>query len=142
MKREVFEPLQMNRTSVHIAPELAAHAVQNYDAAGRPLPPLAYDHDGASAIYSSVRDLIRFGLFHLKNRVPGQKPILSPASLDLLHRPSSLNASERSTIGEPRMAMGWGVVDLAGLRFVIASGGAPGTHPGRSARAHGRREPA
>jgi CubicO group peptidase (beta-lactamase class C family) len=48
MKREVFEPLQMNRTSVHIAPELAAYAVQNYDAAGRSLPPLAYDHDGAS----------------------------------------------------------------------------------------------
>ena len=122
MKREVFEPLQMNRTSVHIAPELAAYAVQNYDAAGRSLPPLAYDHDGASAVYSSVHDLIRFGLFHLKNRVPGKKPILSPASLDLLHRPSSLNASEISTIGEPRMAMGWGVVDLAGLRFVIASG--------------------
>jgi len=127
MKREVFEPLQMNSTSVHIAPELAACAVQNYDAAGRPLLPLAYDHDGASAVYASIHDLIRFGLFHLKNRVPGQKPILGPASLDLLHRPSSLNASEMSTIGEPRMAMGWGVVDLAGLRFVIASGGAPGT---------------
>jgi hypothetical protein len=30
-------------------------------------------------------------------------------------------------IGESRMAMGWGVIDLAGERFVIASGRAPGT---------------
>ena len=127
MKDEIFTPLQMNRTSVHVAPALAAHAVQNYDAAGTPLSPLTYDHDGASAVCASVHDLIRFGLFHLKNRIPGQAPILSPASLDLLHRPSSLNAAEMSTIGESRMAMGWGVVDLAGNRFVVASGGAPGT---------------
>jgi len=126
MNDEVFKPLNMDRTAVHVAPELAAHAVQNYDAAGRPLPPLAYDHDGASAVYASVHDLIRFGLFQLKNRVPGQKPILSPASLDLLHQPSPLNAQDAG-IGEARMAMGWGVVDLAGKRFVIASGAAPGT---------------
>ena len=128
MKDEVFKPLQMNRTSVHIAPELAAYVVQNYDAAGRALPPLVYDHDGASAVYASVHDLIRFGQFHLKNRIPGQKPILRPASLDLLHQPSSLNApSDVSMIGQSRMAMGWGVVDLAGHRFIIASGRAPGT---------------
>ncbi len=127
MNDEVFRPLQMDSTSVHIAPELTAHAVQNYDAAGRPLPALAYDHDGASAVHASVHDLIRFGQFHLKNRIPGQKPILRPASLDLLHQPSSLSPSEVGEIGEPRMAMGWGVVDLAGHRFVIASGAAPGT---------------
>ena len=127
MNDEVFKPLVMNRTSVHIAPELAAYAVQNYDAAGRPVPPLIYDHDGASAVYGSVHDLIRFGLFHMKERVPGQKAILGPASLDLLHRPSSLKPSQVGEIGDPRMAMGWGVVDLAGHRFVIASGAAPGT---------------
>jgi hypothetical protein len=127
MKDEVFKPLQMNRTSVHVAPELAADVVQNYDAAGQPLPHLLYDHDGASAVYSSLHDLIRFGLFHLKSRVAGQKPILAPASLDLLHRPSSLSASDTGEIGEPRMAMGWGVLNLAGNRFVITSGAAPGT---------------
>jgi len=127
MNGEVFRPLQMDRTSVHVPPELTAYAVQNYDGAGRPLPALAYDHDGASAVYSSVHDLIRFGQFHLNNRVPGQKPILSAASRELLHRPSSLSASEPSEIGEPRMAMGWGVVDVARHHFVIASGAAPGT---------------
>ncbi len=127
MRDEVFKPLQMNRTSVHVAPELTAYAVQNYDAAGKPLPALAYDHDGASAVYSSVDDLIRFGQFHLNNRIPGQKSILTAASRELLHRPSSLDASEASEIGEARMAMGWGVVGLAGHRFVIASGAAPGT---------------
>jgi CubicO group peptidase (beta-lactamase class C family) len=125
MREEVFKPLGMSRTSVHFTPELAPHVVQNYNAAGNPLPPLAYDHDGASAVHASVHDLIRFGLFHLKNRVPGQKPILNPDSLDLLHEPSPLNVSEAGTIGH--MAMGWGILNLAGQHFVIASGSAPGT---------------
>lgn len=127
MRDEVFKPLGMSRTSVHYPPELAAYAVQNYDEKGNPLAPLVYDHDGASAVYASVHDLIRFGLFHLKNQVPGQKTILSPASLDLLHQPSPLIASDASGVGDPRMAMGWGIVDLAGYHFVIASGAAPGT---------------
>ena len=126
MKDEVFGPLNLSRTAVGVPPELAAFAVQNYDEAGKPVPSLAYDHDGASAIYASVRDLIRFGMFHLKNRVPGQKQILKDRSLDLLHQPSPLVIPERS-LGDPRMAMGWGVVDLSGFHFVIASGSAPGT---------------
>ena len=125
MREEVFEPLGLSRTAVYFTPELAPHVVQNYDAAGKLLPPLAYDHDGASAVHASVRDLVRFGLFHLKNRVPGQIPILSPGSLDLLHEPSPLNVSEAGTIGH--MAMGWGILNLAGRHFVIASGSAPGT---------------
>jgi len=128
MQDEVFGPLGMSRTSVNITPGTAPGVVQNYDAAGKPLAPLAYDHDGASAVYASVHDLIRFGLFHLKNSLPGQKPILRPDSLDRLHEPSALIASEASLIGEPRMAMGWGIVDLAGQHFVIASGSAPGTN--------------
>jgi len=65
-------------------------------------------------------------LFHLKSRVPGQKPILRESSLDRLHTPSELRA-EGESLGEARMGMGWGVVDLDGVRFVIASGAAPGT---------------
>ena len=126
MAEEVFKPLAMSRTAIHVPSELAAYAVQNYDEAGNPVPVLAYDHDGASAVYGSVHDLIRFGLFHLKSRVPGQKPILSESSLDRLHMPSELRA-EGESIGEAHMAMGWGVIDLAGVRFVIASGAAPGT---------------
>ena len=57
MRDEVFRPLGLSRTSVDVAPELSAYAVQNYDAAGRPVPSLTYDHDGASAVYSSVHDL-------------------------------------------------------------------------------------
>jgi len=128
MREEVFEPLGLSRTSVHFTPDLAPHVVQNYDPAGKPLPPLDYDHDGASAVQASVHDLIRFGLFHLKNRVPGQRPILNPDSLDRLHEPSPLIALGAGAIEEnPRMAMGWGIIGLAGQRFVIASGSAPGT---------------
>lgn len=126
MSEEVFKPLALSHTAVGVPPELAAFTVQNYDEAGKPLPVLVYDHDGASAVYGSVHDLIRFGLFHLKSRVPGQKPILRESSLDRLHTPSELRAAEES-LGEAHMSMGWGVIDLAGIRFFIASGAAPGT---------------
>lgn len=127
MKNEVFLPLGLSRTSVHIDPELASAAAQNYDAKGNAVPPLEYDHDGASAVYSSVHDLIRYGMFHMKTGVSSRKPVLRPGSLDLLHRPSALDASASSLIGNARMSMGWGILDLAGVRFVIASGAAPGT---------------
>ena len=126
MSEEVFKPLALSHTAVGVPPELAAFTVQNYDEAGKPVPVLAYDHDGASAIYASVHDLIRFGLFHLKSRVPGQQPILRESSLDRLHTPSELRV-EGQSLGEARMGMGWGIVDLAGVRFAIASGSAPGT---------------
>ena len=40
---------------------------------------------GASAVLSSVRDLIRFGLFQMKKALPDQKPILKDETIDRMH---------------------------------------------------------
>ena len=46
-------------------------------------------HPGGSAIFSSAHDLVRFGMFHLKNRLPDQQPILTDDSIDEMHRPAT-----------------------------------------------------
>ena len=46
----------------------------------------------ASAIYSSAHDLLRFGMFHLKNHLDEQRAILKDETIDLMQ-----NAMESTT---------------------------------------------
>ena len=49
-----------------------------------------FDHPGGSAVFASAHDLIRFAMFHLKNHLPDQRPIISDESIDEMHRPTAL----------------------------------------------------
>ena len=126
MQSEVFAPLGMTHTSVMVDPSLEEFAVQSYDAEGKPVPRLDFDHRGASAVYASVHDLLRYGMFHLKNHLPDQTPILRDETIDLTHAPSSLRVPGED-VAEVHSGLGWAVVDLSGVRFLGASGGMPGT---------------
>src|SRR5205085_2167720 len=86
MHEEVFLPLGMTHTSIDIGPGLARFAAVRYDTGQNPLPFYEFDHPGASAAYSSVHDLVRFGMFHLKQRSPEQKAILAESSIDEMQR--------------------------------------------------------
>ena len=81
MRREVFLP------AIDIPAGMEAYAAERYDANQKPIPFYTFDHVGASAVYSSAHDLVRFGMFHLKNRLPDQRPILTPESIDQMHQP-------------------------------------------------------
>ncbi len=87
MRREVFVPLGLTHTSVDIGPGLEAFAATRYAADGTPIPFYDFDHPGASAVFSSAHDLVRFGMFHLKDKLPEQKAILRAASIDAMHVP-------------------------------------------------------
>ncbi|GIW51518.1 MAG: hypothetical protein KatS3mg081_0873 [Gemmatimonadales bacterium] len=76
MRSEVFEPLGMRHSSVHLAPELEGVAAQRYDGRRRPIPYYDFDHDGGSAVYASAHDLARFALFHLETPLADQRRIL------------------------------------------------------------------
>jgi CubicO group peptidase (beta-lactamase class C family) len=123
---EVFAPLGMTHTSVMVDSSLEEFAVQSYDAEGKPVPRLDFDHRGASAVYASVHDLLRYGMFHLKNHLPDQTPILRDETIDLTHQPSGPRMPEQDP-AEVHPGLGWAVVDLSGVRFLGASGGMPGT---------------
>lgn len=116
MKKEIFEPLGLTHTAVLTEPPQEGDAAARYAGRGSLLPFYDFDHRGASAVYSSAHDLVRFGLFHLKNRDAGMKPILRDKSLEKM-RAKSKSAS---------YALGWGVGDRFGYKIFGHSGGMPG----------------
>ncbi len=122
MSDEIFTPLGLTHTSVDIARGLERHAAQRYDATLKPIPFYTFDHPGGSAVYSSAHDLVRFGMFHLKNRLPGQQRILADSTVDAMQRiqtPDTTNG----------YALGWGVArDDNGYRKVAHTGGMPGVN--------------
>lgn len=126
MKTEVFAPLGMTHSSVMVDSSLEEFAVRNYDGKGNALPGFDFDHRGASAAYASVHDLLRYGMFHLKNSLPDQEPIITHAAIDVTHEPSDLPVPGEE-LTEVHSGFGWAVVDLSGYRFLVTSGGMPGT---------------
>jgi CubicO group peptidase (beta-lactamase class C family) len=129
LRRELFLPLGMNRTSVDIAPELAEFAAVRYADLDTPIPFYTTDHAGASAVYASVHDLVRFGMFHLGQLGPDQKAILSAESRRAMQaatacmapvNPADLNLRPASCYG-----IGW-VIDDDDLGKRISHGGGMG----------------
>jgi len=148
LRHEIFLPLGMNRSSLDIAPELApyaasryhgegnqgfgviasdgAYASSRYDGEGKPIPFYEMDHPGASSVWGSVHDLVRFGLFHLRQRLPDQRAILSDQTILSMQQsavrmtnvsPSDLNLRATSQYG-----IGW-VIDQDELDHRISHGG-------------------
>ncbi|MBN1163859.1 MAG: beta-lactamase family protein [Candidatus Krumholzibacteriota bacterium] len=127
MKREVFEPLGLTRTSVMIDTTLEDLVAQMYDERNRPISPYDFDHRGASAVLSTAHDLVRYGLFHLKNRIPGQKPILKDETLDRLHTETDSGFPElEKSIGYEYLLGSFGGVDIGEYRIEVCTGSMPG----------------
>ncbi len=116
MRSEVFLPLGLTHTTIDIGPGLEEYAAERYDNRGRPIPFYAFDHAGASAVYSSAHDLVRFGMFHMKNKLPGQRQILKPATIDLMQQP----------IAPANYGLGWNTSSDRGHRRFSHTGGMPG----------------
>ena len=89
LREELFLPLGMTHTSVDIAPGLEPHAAVRYAPDQSPIPFYTFDHPGGSAVFSSAHDLVRFGMFHLQQQLPDQKPILSAAAIDAMQQPTA-----------------------------------------------------
>ena len=122
MRTELFAPLGMTHSAINREPDFGEKVAVRYAANGAPVPFYDFDHRGASAVYASAHDLVRFGMFHLKDRVPGQKAILSDASLDAMRVATAED-------DEDGYGIGW---DDIGKRFGLAifghSGGMPGVY--------------
>ena len=120
MKSEVFEPLGLTKTAIYIeSPEensFAQRYVENKD----PSPFYDFDHRGASAVYSSAHDLVRFGMFHLKNHLPDQQRILSDSTIDIMQ-----NAVDPKLL-DSHYKLGWDVRERYGYKVVSHGGGMTG----------------
>ena len=121
MRTEVFVPLGMNRTSVGLPDRLEPYAATRYDPESRePIPSYRFDHDGASAVWSSAHDLARFALFHLGGRPEGAAEILNPESRRRMQRSATPEGTDR------RYGLGWSVEEELGFRKVSHTGSMPG----------------
>ena len=122
MRREVFAPLGFSEMTVSDGAGLGDRAAVRYDNDGKPIPPYTFDHVGASGVYSSAHDLVRFGQWHLGVALPGAKDVLPRETRARMQTPEA-------PAGEPGFDRGWGwgiAEDDLGLRRISHGGGMPG----------------
>jgi CubicO group peptidase (beta-lactamase class C family) len=118
MKDLVFQPLGL--TSTFVGPPGRRTVAVQYQTNGARVPYFETDHAGASEVFSSANDLVRFAAFHLKAHLPGQRSILSDASIDRMHQ---LSSREDDTSG---YGIGFEVSTRSGRQVVSHSGAMPG----------------
>jgi CubicO group peptidase (beta-lactamase class C family) len=124
MREEVFVPLGMEHTSVHVGPGLEEGQAVKYTPDGLVVPPCDSDSPGAAAIYSGAHDLVRFAMFHLKNHLLDQRAIITESAVDEMQRPSPETGPMREWEREGSgYGIGWfiGIADDR-LRVVQHSG--------------------
>ena len=107
----------MLRASVNIGPGLEPFQAQRYGSDGVRYPFYDFDHPGASAVYCSAHDLVRFGMFHLKQPLPDQKTILSDETLDEMQ---VLSVRQNTIEG---YGIGWKIYDGTEDHCMIGHGG-------------------
>ena len=105
LRREVFLPLGMTRSSVDPDPAIADITATRYGGDGVPYPFYDFDHPGGSAVFSSAYDLVRYAMSNLGTPMNDQKQILKNDTLDEMHRPGPC-AANGSGYG-----IGWGTLE-------------------------------
>jgi CubicO group peptidase (beta-lactamase class C family) len=127
METSVYDPLGMTHTSDHVRAGLESHATAQYsfDAGGRTVrvAPYGFDHDGASANWSSANDLARFLRMHLNGGELEGTRVLTTASATAMQTLSSVRNPEQPDSGT---GIAWFVGPYMGLPCFAHSGGMPG----------------
>lgn len=122
MQQHVFSPLGMKNTSVH-APDNGTplEVAVRYDPSGQPIPYYLFDHDGASAVYSSAHDLARFALFHMNSPLEDQQALFEDTLVDAMQVPTAAMDADSG------YGVGWRIDENQhGYRVVSHTGGMPG----------------
>ena len=116
IREEVFQTLGMTSSYVNIGEEHEGQHAIRYGPDGHPIPFYDFDHRGASAVYSSAHELLRFGMFHLKNHLHDQNTILSDENIGEMQRPT-MKVKENTGYG-----IGWEISKQVGFTVVSHDG--------------------
>jgi hypothetical protein len=119
MRRVVFQPLGMKRTSIGTGRGLTDAAVR-YDDSLKAVPYYDFDHRGASAVWTTAHELVRFGMFHMRDHLPDEKAILSDSTIVAMQHVRTPGDTAHG------YALGWLVDEDHGFRRVSHTGGMPG----------------
>lgn len=117
----VFAPLGMTHSFVGRPSNPAIPTAIAYAPDGSVVPRYGFDHDGASAVFASAADLLRFGMSCLGDPVAGRQQILSDAARGEMFRPTA----ETRVAGMQR-AVGWSVRNTGGQTAYAHNGGMAG----------------
>jgi N-acyl-D-aspartate/D-glutamate deacylase/CubicO group peptidase (beta-lactamase class C family) len=124
MDGELYDPLGMARTSDRIRPGHEAEAAVPYtrEVAGRfvPVGDYEFDHPGASAVWSSANDLMRFARMHLWGGELDGVRVLSERATKAMQEPTG-RRGEGSAMG-----VSWAITTERGHRCLSHTGGMPG----------------
>lgn len=105
LQSEIFTPLNLANTTVGT---LKNENVRLYGGDKTPIPFYDFGHRGASAVFSSAYDLVRFGMFHLKEHLSDQKPILKDEVIDQMVKDNRPTGTIGAPYGTDRFyGLGW-----------------------------------
>lgn len=96
MRRGIFRPLGMVRSSYSSTPAEGSTLATFYDANSKPATHYRFSAVGATSLYTTVSDLTRFVQAHLpgKNGEPIGRGVLSPATINEMWRPHASKFGE------------------------------------------------
>lgn len=96
MRRAIFRPLGMVRSSYSWTPAEGSRLATFYDANSKPATHYRFSAVAATSLYTTVSDLTRFVQAHLpgKNREPIGRGVLSPATINEMWRPHASKFGE------------------------------------------------
>jgi CubicO group peptidase (beta-lactamase class C family) len=117
MRIEVFEPLGLDRTAVITTPYDQHYIAREYNGDGEIFPFYEMGSRGSNSVFSSAHDLVRFGMFHLKDHLADQEQILTDGTIDLMQ-------SSTDEASDYRLA--WAAQDRHGYRLVRHGGASTG----------------
>jgi CubicO group peptidase (beta-lactamase class C family) len=122
MREEVFEPLAMSGAVFDPDPSRQGNLAVHYDNRGETVPFHRSDTPGAAHGYANVRDLVRFGMFHLKDHLKDQKAILEDGTIDRMQ--TEMDGGVHPGGGNESYGLGWFHGETTnGLRVVWHEGG-------------------
>jgi len=122
MRTKVFQPLGMAGAVFEPDPDRQKDLAVTYDKQGRSLPFHWADTPGAAHAYASVHDLIRFGMFHLKDHLKDQRPVLDDATIDRMQ--TEKDGAVHQGRGSESYGLGWFFDETAhDIRTVWHEGG-------------------
>jgi CubicO group peptidase (beta-lactamase class C family) len=125
LTREVFTPLGMTHCSLGVRRGLERFAAERYNSSDGTRvtwsPNGPESAEAASSVFCSAHDLVRFGMFHLKENMGGHKSVLSSPSIDQMQN------SAVSTGDGYKYGFGWWHEERFGCKVMYVSGGNPYT---------------
>jgi len=120
--QHLLDPLGMTHTDVGVRPGKEEHAAIGYRRQGsgwEAVRDYGFDHDGASAVRSSVNDLMRFARLQLLRGKVSDLRLLDEASVQAMRERTAAKIGNSYGIG-------WSVGEVRGAAVLQHSGGMPG----------------